>query len=271
MAGWTRVYQLLGPRMRSRLRPILMRHLEDFFVARVHRGILMDLDPWEWAQNQIRSHNIPEPLTIALFERLLSIGDTYIDVGAHIGFHTLIARSIIGSDGKVLAIEPQPYNCAKILRNWHLNGFTNCIVCVAAASDHDGTVELRNQPSSDRSRLSISHPSMAGDLPQRFCVLVRRLDGLIRENDVSRAKLLKIDAEGHELSVVKGLGDAIEVIENIIVEMWDPVREEYQELVHVLRQRGFELRKVDGTSWSPVHEFPEMNLWACRHLPTRRG
>jgi FkbM family methyltransferase len=227
----------------------------------------MDLDPWEWAQNQIR-YSIPEPLTIALLEQLLTAGDTYIDVGAHVGFHSLIARSIIGSGGKVLAIEPQPYNCAKILRNWNLNGYTNCIVCVGAASDYNGTLTLPNQPSSDRSRLSVSGTSAAGNLPQRFCVLVRRLDQLLRENDVSCAKLLKIDAEGHELNVVKGLGDGIDVLHHIIVEMWDPVREEYQELVQLLQQRGFELRRVDGCPWSAWNDLPEMNLWACRHLPS---
>jgi FkbM family methyltransferase len=81
-----------------------------------------------------------------------------------------------------------------------------CVGAIAAGSDV-------------LSRLSISEPSIAGDLPQQFCVSATRLDGLMRENDVSRAKLLKIDAEGHELNVVKGLGDSIEVVDNIIVEM----------------------------------------------------
>ena len=39
---------------------------------------------------------------------------------------------------------------------------------------------------------------------------------------MSRAKLLKIDTEGYELNVIKGLGDSIEVVNNLIVEMWDP-------------------------------------------------
>jgi len=52
---------------------------------------------------------------------------------------------------------------------------------------------------------------------------------------VSRAKLLKIDTEGHELNVIKGLGNTIEVVNNLIVGMWDPLREDYQELVQLLR------------------------------------
>jgi FkbM family methyltransferase len=91
------------------------------------------------------------------------------------------------------------------------------------------------QPSSDRSRLSISEPSISGDLPQRFCVLVWRLDGLIRENGVCRApSCSKIDTEGRELNVINGLGDSIEVVSNLIVEMSDPLREEYQEPVQLL-------------------------------------
>ena len=52
---------------------------------------------------------------------------------------------------------------------------------------------------------------------------------------MSRAKLLKIDTEGHELNVIKRLGDSIKVVNNLIVDMWDPLREEYQELVQLLR------------------------------------
>ena len=39
--------------------------------------------------------------------------------------------------------------------------------------------------------------------------------------------------------------------------------QEYQELVQILKRRGFELRKVDGNPSSSGNELPEMNLWAC--------
>ncbi len=49
-----------------------------------------------------------EPETIKLYEKLLEPGDIFIDVGAHVGLHSLIARHHVGPSGKVIAIEPQP-------------------------------------------------------------------------------------------------------------------------------------------------------------------
>lgn len=234
------------------------------FVTRVYRELYMDLDPWEWSQNQLRLQGKAEPLTTKLYERLLTAGDTYLDVGAHVGFYTLIARSIVGEKGKVVAIEPQPYNCAKILKNWHLNEFANCIVYVCAASDRECGVTLHDQPPEDRARLSLNGPSVPGDLPQRFWVATKRLDSVIQENEFSRIKLLKIDVEGHELNVVRSLGATIVAVENLVVEVWDPGRDEYRELVRMLRENGYTLRKVDGDHWQFGSNLPENNLWASR-------
>src|ERR1700693_4603799 len=94
-----KAYQMLPPRVRSGLHPLLMARLENLFVTHLQCGLRMELDPWEWYQNQIRSNRSIEPLTIALFKRLLAPGDIYVDVGAHVGYHTLIARTLIGDSG----------------------------------------------------------------------------------------------------------------------------------------------------------------------------
>ena len=87
---------------------------------------------------------------------------------------------------------------------------------------------------------------------------------MIRENALSCIKLLKIDAEGHELNVLKGLGESIKTIENIIVEMWDPSRDDYRKLAQILSQSGFAFHKVDGNQWVLGNDLPESNLWATR-------
>jgi FkbM family methyltransferase len=241
-----------------------MQRLEHLFVMRSYQGLYMDLDPWEWSQNQIRRNRVAEPLTTNLYERLLVEGDTYVDVGAHVGFSTLVARSLIGEKGKVIAIEPQPYNCAKILRNWGLNDFTNCIVCVCAATDHEGGVFLHDQPSTDRARLSLNGPSVPGDAAQAFWVATRRLDSVIYENGLLRIKILKIDVEGHELQVVRSLGETIAAVDNFVIEVWDAARDEYRQLAQLLTENGFRLRNIKGEPWQLGNELPELNLWASR-------
>lgn len=222
----------------------------------------MDLDIWEWTQNQIDRHGFIEPLTSSLYQRLLGVGDVYVDVGAHVGYHTLVARKAIQESGKVFAIEPLPYNCSKLLNNWWINGFENVMLFPAAAGRDRGFVCIKDQPPKDRSRLSLNAPSIPGDQPQTICVPVIRLDQIIEMNHVQCIALLKIDAEGYETEVIEGLGDAIKIVHNLIVELCEPQAERSQNLIRYLRSHNFNLENVRGESWNGSTVLPENNLLA---------
>lgn len=225
-------------------------------------NLQMELDPWEWTQNQIRREGTIEPLTTDVYRRLLTTGDVYVDVGAHVGFHTLIARHCVGPDGFVIAVEPQPYNCAKVLTNWRINNFSNLIVHCAAVSNEGGFVTLHDQPAADRSRLSIVSASLPGDEPQRFRVPLVRLDEIIGDQKLQKIKLLKIDTEGHEWAAIEGLGEAIRKVDNFIIEIWDPTLPDYQKLIRHLKAHDYKLRTVDGDPWDERAPLNENNLWA---------
>jgi FkbM family methyltransferase len=224
----------------------------------------MDLDPWEWLQANLRVHGVVEPLTTRLYSQILRKGDVVLDIGAHVGYQALLARSLVRESGHVIAVEPQPYNAARILTNFHLNGWGSVTVFVATISDSDGGVTLQDQPVGDRSRLSVNAPSLAGDQPQRFWVPKLRLDRVIEEAHVpGRIRLVKIDTEGHEYEAITGLADSIARVDHFIIEVWDPGRPEYVRLANHLKESGFALRTVDGNMWSGG-ALPELNLWASR-------
>src|SRR4051812_9900321 len=86
-------------------------------------GFWMQLDPVEWMQIELIKGSPAEPKTCALYSKLLSTGGTFIDVGAHVGFHSMTARRLVGKTGLVIAIDPQPYNCDRMLTNFGANGF----------------------------------------------------------------------------------------------------------------------------------------------------
>ena len=138
-------------RGQSRITAFLRRQLAPS-VTEID-GVRMQLDPMEWAQIDILKYGCLEPSTLALFKRLLHPGDTYIDVGAHVGYHALMARKLIGPTGHILAIEPQPYNCEKLLINASLNDIANITTVVAAVGERDGTIVLHDQVATDKSRL----------------------------------------------------------------------------------------------------------------------
>src|SRR5438067_11490158 len=169
--------------LRRRLRPK---------PCRIIGGLAMELDPEEWTQIELRSVGHLEPATTGLFDRLLAPGDTFIDVGAHVGYHALCARRRVGERGRILAVDPQPYNCHKILTNAELNGFANITVVAAAAGTSPAFVSLQHQSRNDKARLTLRGAGI-NDRTATFVAPVITLDWLFETYLIEHAALLKID------------------------------------------------------------------------------
>lgn len=242
----------------------LLRRLMLPGVSVVDHGCLMQLDPQEWAQISILTDGGLEPRTSALFRKILRPGDTYVDVGAHVGYHALLARQAVGATGRVLALEPQPYNCNKILINAALNGFSNITTIIGAAGDRDGVVLLRDQAPFDKARLTLRGTGMH-DQGVGFEVPLWTLDTLVRRHKIGKIRLLKIDVEGYELAVLKGALPILADTENVIFEeaMGDDMSETSAGIRELLLREGFTLVGVNGEPWDGG-STPENNVWAHR-------
>ena len=234
-------------------------------------GLRLFLDPMEWTQLELMEDpHGQEPLTLKLYSRILSEGDICVDVGTHIGLHTLVARHYLGASGLVIAVEPQPYHGDKILANWRANHFENIVVQVAAAGAENGFVSLPHQSTSDRARLSLLESGEpAIPLPLRFRVPVLTLATIFAQNGIAGpVRLLKIDVEGFELAVLEGLQPVAAMVENVIIELLtasDLLPAETLPALERLRALGFTFwRTVDGKRWEPGQPLPENNLWACQ-------
>jgi FkbM family methyltransferase len=226
----------------------------------------MELDPIEWTQSDLLRDGSIESLTSALYGKLLHQGDRYIDIGAQIGYHTLLARRCIGPEGQVIAVEPQPYNCQKLLANWRANGFENLVLYVAAIGEENSTVRLHQQVETDSSRLSMCLDPV-NDEALIFYVPLRRLDTILTEQQVERIRLLKIDVEGYELEVVNSLGTFLPAIDNIILEVLDTasgISAKSVALIEKLKSLEYQLQTVEGHAWDLPSPLPENNLWASR-------
>ena len=242
----------------------MFRALLKPHISTVHDDIRMELDPEEWLQIDLRASGRLEPRTIALFECILRPGDAYVDVGAHVGYHSLVAARLVGQGGRVFSIDPQPYNCAKILANADLNGFANITVLAAAVDEADGFTSLKNQSRQDKARLTLAGPGV-NDGALTFVVPKITLRWLLETYALRSANLLKIDVEGFELEVLKGAGDAIRTIENIVLEVL-PGEDADRTLAieRTLRDFGFQMFDVDGAAWRPGQACAENNVWARR-------
>jgi FkbM family methyltransferase len=136
-----------------------------------------------------------EPLTRMWLSSLLGPGRVAFDVGANVGFFTLLASRLVGSSGSVVAFEPMPSNVAALRRHVELNQVRNVTIFEAAISDHPGTARFSPSGNPSMGRLAES-----GNLE----VETVSLDGLIGGGVVPEPDLLKIDVEGAEMQVLQG-------------------------------------------------------------------
>ena len=242
----------------------MFRALLKPYVSTLHHDIRMELDPEEWLQIDLRAFGRLEPRTTALFERMLRPGDSFVDVGAHVGYHALLAARLVGASGRIFAIDPQPYNCAKILANAELNGFTNIAVVAAAVAEADGFIALKNQSRQDKARLTLAGPGV-NDGALTFVVPKITLRWLLETYELRPVTLLKIDVEGFELKVLNGAGDAMRAVENIVFEVL-PGEDANRTLAieRKLRDFGYQMFDVDGVPWRPGQACVENNVWALR-------
>lgn len=129
------------------------------------------------------------------FEAAVTAGATVFDVGAHVGFYTLLASTLAGRDGRVFAFEPEPRSLRYLREHLRLNDVTNVTIIEAAVSAATGVARFNEGP-----RFSTGRLSEDGGITVRTVAL----DELVATGQVPMPQCIKIDVEGTELDVLAG-------------------------------------------------------------------
>lgn len=176
----------------------------------------------------------------------LKKGGAFVDVGADYGKYTVTVAKIIGEDGKVIAIEPHPDNYKKLKRNIELNKLNNVVIYnIAAWSDKQ---VLKLYIGKSHGFHSVLKNYGFGSIP----VKARSLDEVLWENDIKRGVvLIKIDVEGAELEVLKGLAKTLkEFHPKIIIEVWNDIKQ----VEKFMTALGYKCRKIASEYY--LFDFP---------------
>lgn len=152
-----------------------------------------------------------------LFRRVVGEGMTLVDLGANMGYYTLLAAKLVGRKGKVFAFEPDPDNFSLLLKNIEANGYNNVIPVQKAVSNKTGTTKLfLCQGNKADHRIYYSH-----DGRESITVDVTTLDTFF-ENERYPIDVIKMDIQGAEMAALQGMTEI--VLKNdslkIITEFW---------------------------------------------------
>ncbi len=199
----------------------------------------------------------------SVFEQWIRRDDVCYDIGANLGFLTLLASRLAGPSGSVHAFEPVPRNAATIQRNAQLNQLMNIVVYPLALSSVSGTAELllaEHAGGAVLSSVGVPPPDPAG----KVVVETAALDEFVSRRGLPAPNFVKLDVEGAELDVLKGMTCILrESQPKILIEVDDAVREvcerKMADCAAFLRDFGYQLEPVphaykDG-SWFVRHSI----------------
>jgi FkbM family methyltransferase len=151
--------------------------------------------------------------------RWLRRGMTFVDVGANVGYYSLLAASRVGPEGRIFALEPSPVAAQRLKATVQENRLENVRVVQAGLSDRPAEVLLFVPPGDNHT------PSMlGGEGCSAIPVPVRTLDDCLAEWPLDCVDLLKVDVEGYEPRVFAGGERALAQgqIRAILCEFNDP-------------------------------------------------
>jgi FkbM family methyltransferase len=165
----------------------------------------------------VLSGNPYEPGISAIFNRYVKPGMTVVDIGANIGYLTMLLASLVEPSGLVIAVEPNPENIRLLEASRRVNGFEQVLVIQTAAGRKTGLLAL-----------NVSHSNgITGNLPASLnAILTSRpvpcfaLDAILPKD--RRIDLVKIDVEGAELNALVGLSEIIDRDRPMIVSEFSP-------------------------------------------------
>ena len=196
-----------------------------------------------------------EELEAKIMKEKIKVGNIVVDVGANIGLHTLNMARIVGNTGQVFAFEPDPSNFKILGKNVKVNNYKNIILEQKAVGDKHGRATLYHA----------DNPGMHRIFPQtkakgQVQVELTSLDKyFIDSNLVDKINFIKIDVEGLEFSVLKGMENILKnnkkikilfefMPKNIMEAGFMPI-----ELLNYLTLHDFKLYCIDEITEKLIH------------------
>lgn len=210
-----------------------------------------------------------EPDLAAFIRSRLASGDVFVDVGANIGFDTLIASRCVGARGHVMAIEASPSVFERLRDTLRCNGSpTNVRTINLAVAANSGVLTIYAGPSHN---IGLTTTVQRGGMQRSAEVKAEPLGEILTDQELGRVRLIKIDVEGAEDGVLHGMIPCLERLPasaEIAVEL-SPLwwRDQGKTAADVLRpfvERGFHVYTIDNNYW------PWRYLWPnCVRRPKR--
>jgi len=173
-----------------------------------------------------------------LLDRFIGTGDWALDIGANVGHYAMRMSELVGATGRVLAFEPVPDTFALLAANARLFPFANVSLFNVAASDRTASVGIK-MPRFSEGLINYYQAQLTSE-PTALTIVGLPIDALSLPVKV---KLVKIDVEGHELPVLRGMQHLLERDHPVLI-----VETSSDQVVELLEGLGYASERLPGSS-----------------------
>lgn len=185
-----------------------------------------------------------EPNFTAWMTGRLRPGDVFVDVGSNIGYFSVLASRLVGPTGRVVAIEASQQFHGELVANCDRNGCTNVRTVNMAVSDSTQELAFYLEDHKNLGGTSVIRPE--GDVDPSFTVQAKPLPDVLTTEELTEARLIKIDVEGAEAAVVRGLlpqlekmRPDVEFVIEVAPERLREVGDDTADFLALLTEHGF--------------------------------
>ncbi|MFD8967702.1 FkbM family methyltransferase [Streptomyces sp. NPDC059568] len=218
-------------------------------VVRARFGARFAVDTRDLIQRYLYMFGVWEPHMTRWLRGRLGPRDTFVDVGANIGYYSVLASQLVGDGGRVVAIEASPVFLQRLSQNVRLNELGNVRAVNGAVSDGRKTLTFVLASSANMGANSIV--PYDGPAESTFEIEARPLGEILDPVEISTARVIKIDVEGAEGSVVRGMKPMLdklrpdaEITVEVTPERMAQLGDSAEELLTIMRDHGFNVYRL---------------------------
>lgn len=211
-------------------------------------NLVFELHLEDWIQQNIFFLGGYEKLELNLIKHSLQKGDVFVDIGANIGLYTLLASSLIGEEGKVLAFEPSTLNNERLRRNISLNKFENIVVEKVGVFDRDTQLAIYNNTKEANQGMVSSYLT---EYSSSETIDAISLDNYLHRYPLPKINFIKMDIEGGEYPALLGMKNTLlKYKPTLLIEIDDEIlqRTPYtsQQIFSYLKELGYKDYYIDS-------------------------
>jgi len=209
-----------------------------------------------------------EPISTKLVSKFLKKGMVCLDIGANIGYYVQLESNLIGSTGKIIAIEPSPKNFEYLQKNIKLQEHANITAYNFAAGDTEGHLNFLIYENASNSGMIIPDGEQSKWPGEIIKVPVKIIDNFLDELGIEKIDFIRMDVEGYEFHIFEGMKKTLQNLKPIIqIEVHRSImgKDITKKWFEILKNYGYQVkyyipREIDTPLIGTINDVKNYNI-----------